>query len=161
MKKALLPVIALAVVATIVGGKLYLDSRVKTVETSSQQTQSTRPATASKEQPKDGFAQATFQNIKSAHYVSSDPANNALLASPVQTVSLRFNFDLVAPTKINVTRDGVDVTSGSTQISADKLTLSVPVKADQTGNYKVSYTACWPDKSCHEGSFGFSVKLAL
>ena len=101
----------------------------------------------------------TFQNLKSPHYVSSEPANNSSSSSPILTVSVTFNFDLATPSKINVARDGIDVTNGSTQITGDKLVLSVPVKADQTGSYKVSYSACWPDKSCHDGSFGFSVKL--
>jgi hypothetical protein len=52
------------------------------------------------------------------------------------------------------------VTAGPTAIAADRLTMSVPVTIDQTGNYQVGYTACWPDQSCHQGSYGFSVQLA-
>jgi methionine-rich copper-binding protein CopC len=106
-----------------------------------------------------GFQQKTFQNIKAQHYVSSEPANNALLSSSPSKITIHFNFDLAAPSKITVSRDGKIVSMGGTTISADKLALSVPLNANQTGNYEVKYTACWPDRSCHEGSFGFSVKL--
>jgi len=105
------------------------------------------------------FIQETFQNIKTPHYVSSNPENNGLLTTSLNQVSIQFNFDLANNSTIEVTRDGVSVVTGEKQISSDKLTLSVPVNAAQTGNYSVSYSACWPDGSCHQGSFGFSVKL--
>ncbi|MBA3758838.1 copper resistance protein CopC [Candidatus Saccharibacteria bacterium] len=105
------------------------------------------------------FIPESFQNIKAAHYVSSNPSNNALLNSSVDTVAIKFNFDLAPPSKINVTLNGADVTKSATSISSDKLTLTIPVTANQTGNYKVEYAACWPDGSCHDGSYGFSIKL--
>lgn len=106
------------------------------------------------------FQPQTFTATKAAHFVSSEPANNAILTVAFTSVTINFNFDLAPPSKISVTRDGGDVTAGQTTIAPGKLSMSVPVNADQTGNYQVNYTACWPDKSCHNGSFGFSVQLA-
>lgn len=103
--------------------------------------------------------QPAFQNIKSPHYVSSTPTNNAVVPTPVTTVAIRFNFDVAPPSKITVTRDGTEITTGATSISSDKLTLSVPIMGNQSGQYAVSYVACWPDTSCHNGSFGFAVTL--
>jgi len=105
------------------------------------------------------FVQQTFQQTKSPHFVSSQPTNNQLVNSLVEEVKLNFNFDVVEGSKISVTKDGQDVTTGPTTIAGDNLSMTVPVAADETGNYSVTYTACWPDRSCHDGSFGFSVKL--
>lgn len=104
-----------------------------------------------------GFEQQKFQNIKTPHFVSSEPANNALLQSVPESVVINFNFDLAPPSEIRVIIDGEDVTVGETKISADKLSMSAPIKVASGANYKVQYTACWPDGSCHDGSFGFSV----
>ena len=105
------------------------------------------------------FQPQTFTATKAAHFVSSEPANNAVLLTAPQHVKINFNFDLAAPSKITVTRNGADVTAGPTTIGADKLSMNVPINAQQTGNYQVNYTACWPDQSCHNGLFGFSVQL--
>lgn len=115
-----------------------------------------QPATTPSQQP---FQQQTFENIKSAHYVSSDPANNALLTTPPQTVSISFNFNLGTNNWITVKKDGVSVVTGGLTIAPDKLSMSVPVNANATGNYLVDYQASWPDGSYHFGSFGFSVQL--
>lgn len=125
------------------------------------QEKSSAPPSSSVSQKGDGntFQQTSFTNIKSPHYVSSEPSNNALLTSSPNQVVIRFNFDVAPPSKISVTRDGTNVVTGTTSISSDKLNLSVPIEGSKTGNYEVKYTACWPDRSCHEGSFGFSVKL--
>ena len=105
------------------------------------------------------FRPKTFTQTKAAHFVSSEPANNTILTATPASVKINFNFDLAPPSKITVTRDSADVTSGETTISSDKLSLSVPVSANETGNYQVNYTACWQDKSCHDGSFGFAVNV--
>ncbi len=109
--------------------------------------------------PAPPFQQQTFENVKSAHYVSSDPANNALLTSPPAQVTIFFNFNLGTNNYIKVTRDGADVNSGALAVAPDKLSMSQPVSAGTTGNYKVDYQASWPDGSYHFGSFGFSVQL--
>lgn len=104
------------------------------------------------------FTQEKYENLKSAHYVSSLPANNALMTTAVEKVQINFNFDLAKPSKIVVTLDSQEV-SGETSISTDKLSLSTPINGTKNGNYKVAYTGCWPDGSCHTGSFGFSINL--
>jgi methionine-rich copper-binding protein CopC len=151
----------------LVAGVFYITTRDSSkVEAPTVNTQTTPQSTPAKEsadldekQADSGFKQESFDNIKSAHYVSSDPANNALLTKTPAKVTVKFNFNLATGSKISVSRDGNDVTSGSTQISTDKLSMSTQVNANKTGNYKVSYTACWPDGSCHDGSFGFSIEL--
>lgn len=105
------------------------------------------------------FQPQQFTQTKTAHFVSSEPVNNAALTAAPISVKISFNFDLVSPSEITVMRDNKDVTSGQTTIAADKLSMGVPITANQTGNYRVTYTACWPDKSCHNGSFGFSVNV--
>lgn len=101
------------------------------------------------------FAQAK----KSAHYVSNAPANEAILSSPPAEVTINFNFDLASNSTISVKKDGQEVSTGSIRISADKQTLSKSVNATGgSGLYTVSYNACWPDGSCHDGQFQFGVK---
>lgn len=109
--------------------------------------------------PQPIFEQHMFDNIKSPHYVSSTPANNTLLTESPTEVNIAFDFDLAGESTITVTRDGENVTRGGSTIAGDARSMRVPIDADKTGNYAVKYTACWPDESCHEGSFGFSVKL--
>ncbi len=157
MNKSAVAIVVAAVLVILVTGGIYFASRRSLTSTKGIPT----PKVVNVEEKAAGttFEQEQFENIKSAHYVSSDPANNALLTAPASKVTLNFNFDLVSPSKIQVSRDGTDVTGGPIQISNDKLSMSVPVNAQATGNYKVTYTSCWPDGSCHNGSFGFSVKL--
>ena len=104
-------------------------------------------------------AQETFENIKTPHFVSSTPANNAVLTTPPSEVTINFNFDLAAGSVIKITADGNGVTTQQgTKISADKLYMTALINPIQPANYKVEYTACWPDGSCHNGSLGFTVK---
>lgn len=105
------------------------------------------------------FQPAAFTQVKGAHFVSSEPANNEVVTTGSQSVNINFNFDLTAPSAIAVTRDAVDVVRGPATIAPDKLSMSVPVEVTQTGNYVVNYKGCWPDGSCDDGSFGFSVDL--
>ncbi|MBI4175467.1 copper resistance protein CopC [Candidatus Berkelbacteria bacterium] len=102
---------------------------------------------------------------KSAHFVSSVPAHEATLTEPPNEVVLKFNFDLVAPSKVTVTyraltpEDGVRetvVSTGETTISANKRELHQGLRTNLSpGLYRVTYTACWPDTSCHDGQFEF------
>ena len=71
---------------------------------------------------------------------------------------VNFNFDLAAPSAIKIEKDGKDYGQGQTLIDENKLTMRRkmdPVSPD--GVYTVNYTACWPDKSCHEGNFQFAI----
>lgn len=113
---------------------------------------------AQNQETQETIVQEQFENIKSPHYVSSTPANNAVLSSVPDKVTITFNFDLVSGSKITVTVNGKEVSS-TTTIAQDKLSMSTNLNAAESGSYKVNYTVCWPDGSCHEGSFGFLVKL--
>jgi len=159
VRKLLLTAIPLFLIA-IIGGKLYLDNQSETTPVTSQTNQNAVSETKTPADTKSRFTQQTFQNIKSAHFVSSEPANNALLTAPISEIKLTFDFDLAsAGSKISVMSGGIEVTTGASQVIGDSLVLSVPVKTDETGNYEVSYSACWFDGSCHDGDFGFSVQL--
>jgi methionine-rich copper-binding protein CopC len=101
----------------------------------------------------------TFANpVKSAHYVSNVPTHGTIVGELPTEIGINFNFDLAAPSEIRVTVDGVDVTTGTTRIESSLLTLTQAIDPSAPdGLYKVSYTACWPDTTCHEGSFEFAV----
>ena len=95
---------------------------------------------------------------KSAQYESNTPTHGVILAEAPVNVVVNFNFDLAAPSQIKIEKDGKDSGRGETLIDENKLTMRRrmnPNSAD--GVYTVNYTACWPDKSCHEGNFQFAI----
>ncbi|MBU1670036.1 MAG: copper resistance protein CopC [Actinobacteria bacterium] len=131
----------------------------KTTQTTTPETtpvEETTPSTAPSTRP---FTQQIFENIKAAHYVSSSPENNQLLTTPPTAVTINFNFNLGTQNSIGVSRDGTSVTTGPLTVAPDKLSMSVPIDGNATGNYRVDYAASWPDGSSHNGMFGFSVQL--
>lgn len=96
---------------------------------------------------------------KSAYYVSNTPEHATTLAEVPGSVAITFNFNLAEPSSISVKKDGREYSLGETIISANRLTLSKQLTADlPNGLYTVTYRACWPDRSCHDGSFQFAVK---
>ena len=99
--------------------------------------------------------------IIAPHFVDSVPNHGDALPQAPNTIVLNFDFNLHADSSLTVTRDGQPVSLGQKAISANELSISVPVTGG-TGNgiYAVSYTACWPDRSCHEGSVSFIVDSA-
>lgn len=157
MHKLLICIVALVVI--FIGGGYYLLNKNKAGNADQTSPAQTTPVSETDSQKTTAFQQRSFKNVKAPHYVSSEPANNVLLTAAVSSVSIKFNFDLAPNSRIKVSRDSVDVATGTTSVSSNKLSLSVPVKTDTTGNYQVAYTACWADGSCHDGSFGFSVRL--
>ena len=97
--------------------------------------------------------------VKSAHFVDSTPLHGeTYVAQPVNT-TINFNFDLQEGSKISVTSaDGKEWTEGDALIEDQKTALKKNLKQDMPdGGYRVSYTACWPDGSCHEGQFSFKI----
>ena len=117
-------------------------------------------APGEKTQGEETFVQEDFRETRALHFVSSQPANNALLSAPPQQVMLTFTKELTPPSEIEVTCEGSDVTTASTtSISEDGLRLSVPIDAARTGNYQVEYSVTWTDGRSDTGSFGFSVQL--
>jgi methionine-rich copper-binding protein CopC len=119
----------------------------------------TQPEITAPETTTPSFQQEAYEEVKSAHFVSSDPANNSLLTTPVTRVTINFDFNLGTSNTISVARDGTNVVTGPIEVAPDKLSMSVPIDGNATGNYRVDYIASWPDGSQHSGMFGFSVNL--
>lgn len=119
-------------------------------------------ATTSKKQaengvkPTEGFS---FENPKkSAHYESNTPEHAAILAGAPTNVVINFNFDLVKPSEISIASGGKSYGSTETIIDSNKLAMRKSLPPDSPdGLYTVSYNACWPDGSCHDGHFQFTI----
>jgi plastocyanin len=94
-----------------------------------------------------------------AHFVDSVPNHGDVLPSAPNAITLNFNFNLHADSSLTVTRDGQPVAIGPKAIAANQLSIAAPVADPKPGNgvYTVAYKACWPDRSCHEGSVSFVV----
>jgi methionine-rich copper-binding protein CopC len=93
-----------------------------------------------------------------AHFVDSNPAHSAMLAQVPSTITLNFNFTLSDASTITVTKDGAQVNSGTPTLSPNRLTMTTALSSIAgNGTYIVDYKACWPDNSCHNGKFAFTV----
>jgi methionine-rich copper-binding protein CopC len=99
-----------------------------------------------------------------AHFVDSVPKHGESYAAAPAQVVINFDFTLGANSVINVSKDGAALAAGATNITgANKLSMNASLPAGSgDGIYTVTYRACWPDGSCHDGEFGFKVdgKLA-
>lgn len=104
----------------------------------------------------------SFENPKkSAHYESNTPAHSSVLAGVPTNVVIDFNFDLAAPSSISITSGGNEYGTGDTTIDDGKLSMRRSVNPQSPdGLYTVNYKACWPDGSCHDGSFQFAIDRA-
>lgn len=99
---------------------------------------------------------------KSAHYETNTPNHGSTLAGVPVNVVIDFNFDLAAPSDISIINNGQEYGLGETLIDKNKLALRRKVDLNAPdGLYTVSYKACWPDQSCHDGSFQFAVDSSL
>lgn len=95
---------------------------------------------------------------KSAHYESNTPMHGSVLAGVPVNVVIDFNFDLAKPSEIKIMKDMKDVGVGETVIDSNKLAMRRYMDdSSPDGLYKVEYKACWPDGSCHDGSFEFAI----
>ena len=95
---------------------------------------------------------------KSAHYVTNQPTHGSILATVPSEVSILFNFTLSPSSTITIQKDGQEYGVGLTTVSSDKLRLTkILDSAAPNGLYTVNYSACWPDGSCHTGSFQFAL----
>lgn len=98
---------------------------------------------------------------KSAHYESNTPTHGALLAAAPINIVINVNFDLVKPSSISITSAGKDYGIGDTIIDSSKLAMRRSFDSNAPdGIYAVSYKACWPDTSCHDGNFEFAIDLS-
>lgn len=113
---------------------------------------------------------------KSAHFETSTPAHGTILPAPPTNIVIDFNFDLAEPSEIQIDWDvpvgwggepntssaKTNFATGATIIDSNKLSLRRAVDATAPdGLYRVSYRACWPDKSCHDGKFEFAIDRTL
>jgi len=95
---------------------------------------------------------------KSAHYESNTPAHGTTLVGVPINIVIDFNFDLAKPSAIKILKEGKDYGIGDTIIDSSKLAMRRNMSPDApNGSYTVEYKACWPDGSCHDGSFQFTV----
>ena len=120
---------------------------------------SSSPITPETKQINKDSTDASFSNPKkSAHYESNTPEHGSTLAGVPINVVINFNFDLAAPSEINIEKDGKEYGIGRTEIDENKLTLRRNLDPNSpNGTYTVNYNACWPDGSCHDGSFQFAI----
>jgi plastocyanin len=111
------------------------------------------------EQDNEVASEINFNNPKkSAHYETNTPAHGSVLAAPPVNIVIDFNFDLAAPSAISITKDGKEYGLENTVIDDNKLSMRRKFSPDAPdGKYLVTYNACWPDKSCHDGSFEFAI----
>jgi len=146
-------VVSVLLVAFLAGASLFLMNRNNTEEEDV-------PEIISPDNSSDSAPQSfTFSNPKkSAHYESNTPEHAAILAAAPINIVINFNFDLASPSSISITKDGQEYTTGDLIIDSNKLTMrkAFDVNAPD-GIYKVIYNACWPDRTCHDGSFEFAI----
>ena len=97
---------------------------------------------------------------KSAHYESNTPSHGSVVAGVPINVVIDFNFDLATPSSILIlnAKTGEDFGIGSIEIDSNKLAMRKEMKEDSpNGLYNITYKACWPDESCHDGKFQFAI----
>jgi len=148
MNKQLL--IGIVIVVLVGGGFFWYNAS---------QTKTDRPQSPSSNGSSQNTQRINFENPKkAAHYESNAPAHGSVLGAPPINVVIDFNFDLAKPSTISITKEGTEYGQGDTVIDTSKLVLRRsfdPTAPD--GTYTVNYKACWPDGSCHDGSFQFGV----
>ncbi len=99
------------------------------------------------------------RQIKSPHFLDSTPLHGEVYAAQPINVTLNFDFDLSRGSGISVTSEGSrQWQEGDAQIEDGGTALKISLQQGMPdGRYSVQYTACWPDKSCHEGRFFFVI----
>ncbi len=108
---------------------------------------------------KDGDAMMELPEQRfAAHFVDSAPAHGDTFTVVPEKVLINTDFTLHEISSIVVEVDGESIDAGTTMIGLRKLSLEAELPRDAgDGLYVVTYTACWPDQSCHEGRFAFTV----
>ena len=99
---------------------------------------------------------------KSPHFLDSTPLHGETYAAQPINITLNFDFDLALGSSVSVKKDSSEWTIGEVRIENNKTALKKELKQGMSdGEYIVNYSACWPDKSCHEGSFSFKIDSKL
>lgn len=106
---------------------------------------------------------AAFETpTKSPHWVSNMPQHASSFATVPVHVVIDVDFDLTVPSSISIKKDGLEYGRGGTTIDRNRLAMRRKMNGDAPdGTYTVLYRACWPDKSCHDGSFQFAIDRRL
>jgi plastocyanin len=101
----------------------------------------------------------SVEQKKTPHFLDSTPLHGEVYAAQPINVTINFDFDLAKPSSISVTSaNNTEWTSGSVKIEDNKTALKKDLKQGMAdGDYLASYKACWPDGSCHDGSFSFKI----
>lgn len=95
---------------------------------------------------------------KSAHYESNSPAHGSVLAGVPVNVVIDFNFDLSTGSLISIKAGDREYGIGETIIDSNNLAMRRDIDTNAPdGLYTVNYKACWPDGSCHDGYFQFTI----
>jgi plastocyanin/methionine-rich copper-binding protein CopC len=99
------------------------------------------------------------QTAVTPHFLDSTPLAGEVYAAQPINVTLNFNFDLAPGSSISVrSADGQAWEEGTAVIEDVNTALKVPLRPSMPdGSYEVRYTACWPDRSCHDGRFSFAI----
>lgn len=100
-----------------------------------------------------------FKNPKKTpHYESNTPEHGAVFAGVPLEIVVNFNFDLADRSSISVASEGKEYGVDKTTIDSNRLTLRRMMDSNASdGTYTVRYDACWPDRTCHDGNFQFTI----
>lgn len=109
--------------------------------------------------PAAGAQSNKFENPKKTpHYESNVPEHGTTLPAAPINVVLNFNFDLHKKSSISIKMGNKEYGVGALTIDSSKLAMRMAVSPSApNGKYTVSYNACWPDGSCHQGNFAFAI----
>lgn len=126
-----------------------------------EQSSTPEPVVAGEEAPGEGEGVAPAKlpdQLFAAHYVDSYPNHGDVFAQVPARAHIDFNFTLHEASSITVTRDGAPVEVGTLNLGLRNLSMWVALSGGAgDGLYLVKYSACWPDRSCHQGQFAFTV----
>jgi plastocyanin len=99
---------------------------------------------------------------KSPHWESNTPEHGSILAAVPINVVIDFNFDLGPGSDVSIMSNGKEYATGETIIDDNKLAMRRTMDPEAPdGFYMVEYKACWPDGSCHDGHFEFSIDRSV
>ncbi|OGD97203.1 hypothetical protein A3A49_02360 [Candidatus Curtissbacteria bacterium RIFCSPLOWO2_01_FULL_38_11b] len=97
--------------------------------------------------------------VKTPHFLDSTPMHDEIYVAQPVNITINFDFDLATGSEIFVVDDqGQQAATGDIKIEDSNTALKKDLTGQLSdGKYKVMYKACWPDGSCHDGSFEFSI----
>lgn len=100
------------------------------------------------------------KEIKTLHFVNSAPAHGEVFAEVPSGIVINFDFDLSQASQITIVKgnDKIDYGVGTTNLDRSGRAMKRDLPSTLSdGTYTVTYKACWPDNTCHDGQFGFVV----